>query len=73
MPPNTVEQRVKIANAPKPSPQCMVTNAPDGSASVTFRIDAQTWARLQRKMGGQDPAMWMWENILHRAVEGAAY
>ncbi len=73
MPPPT-QTAPKSAPAPKPPPpKCMVTLAPDGAASVQFYIDAVTFTRLQRKMGGQDPAMFLWENILHRAIEGAAY
>lgn len=51
----------------------MVTNAPDGAASVQFYIDPQRWARLQRKMGSVDPAMFLWENLINRMIDGATY
>jgi hypothetical protein len=51
----------------------MVTLAPDGAASVQFYIDAQRWTRLQRKMGSVDPAMFLWENLLNRMIDGATY
>lgn len=51
----------------------MVTNAPDGAASVQFYIDSQRWARLQRKMGSVDPARFLWENLINRMIDGATY
>ncbi len=73
MPPPT-QTAPKSAPAPKPSPpKCMVTLAPDGAASVQFYIDAQRWTRLQRKMGNVDPAMFLWENLLNRMIDGATY
>ncbi len=54
------------------TPHCVVS-VRDGEATVIFKIDPQTWARLSRKMGPQDPATFLWDNILHRAIEGAAY
>jgi hypothetical protein len=65
--------KATVVEAP-PAPKCSImTDGIDGSVVVAFRIDPQTWARLSRKMGPQDPATFLWENILHRAVEGAAY
>lgn len=45
----------------------------EGGAVVHFRIDPQEWSRLKRRMATQDPAMFMWENHIHRMIEGAIY
>jgi hypothetical protein len=63
----------KPAKPPLSSTQKCAVEEREGGAVVHFRVDPQTWARLSRRMNGQDPATYMWENILHRAVETAAY
>ncbi len=45
---------------------------------VHFRIDSVTLGRLKRKAGnqGDDPAkfaLWLWDNIIHPGIDGAAY
>lgn len=51
---------------------CAIEEREDG-AVVHFRIDPTRWARLKRKVGTQDPAMFLWENLLHRSIEGLVF
>lgn len=76
MPPPTQTRKIDPAPIPLRPPltaKCAVRPQDDGTAIVEFRIDAQAFARLKRKMGPQDPAIWLWENLLHRTIEGAAF
>jgi len=72
MPPTQTKEQAP-PRASVPPPKCMVTPSPDGAASVQFYIDPQRWSRLQRKMGSVDPAMFLWENLINRMIDGATY
>jgi len=72
MPAPTQTKQKITATESIPTPKCVVTEGPDGTL-VTFKIDPQDWARLQRRMGPQDPATYMWENHLYRMIMGAVY
>ncbi len=52
--------------------KCAVEEREDG-AVVHFRIDPTEWARLKRKMGTQDPALFLWDNMLYRNIIGMVY
>ncbi len=54
--------------------KCYLTNSIEaGGVIVHFKIDPQDWTRLQRRMGAQDPATFMWENYLYRMIMNAVY
>jgi len=71
--------QTKTAPAPKMTEEvldkkCYITNSvEEGGVIVHFKIDPQDWTRLQRRMGPQDPATYMWENHLYRMIMGAVY
>ena len=46
---------------------------PGEGAIIHFRIDAQTLQRLDRKASVQDPALFLWENVVRSAVESYFY
>lgn len=53
--------------------KCAVVEQRGEGAIVHFRIEPQEWTRLKRRMANQDPATFMWENHIHRMIDGAVY
>lgn len=58
---------------PQAQPKIYVKNQPSGGLSVTFQMDANETARLMRKAGGMALDRFIWDNIIHRAVESFLY
>jgi hypothetical protein len=46
--------------------------AEDG-LTVTFDIEPDIAKRLRRKAGGQDLALFLWENVIYRNIVAAVY
>lgn len=64
----------RIASTPEAPPQKCSVDEADGKAVVHFHIDdPMTLTRLKRRAGQQDLATFLWENIIRRGIETAAY
>lgn len=66
------QQAFPLTPVPVATVRCQVTEKNEG-ALVTFSIDPQTWKRLKSRMGKMEPGKYLWEEILHRAIEGSVY
>lgn len=63
---------------PKPAPitipECVVSNSmPDGSFHVTFYVAPNIASRLRKRAEGKDMGVYLWENLLHRALDAHVY
>jgi hypothetical protein len=70
--PSTNAPRVNSSSLNLPG-NCAVEKSPDGGMIVHFRVDVARAARLRTRMGPMDPARYLWENIINRALEAETF
>ena len=68
-----IPQSAQQSVPPKPSPNCSVERTKDGGMTVHFKIDPLRTKRLLLRAGTMDPATYLWENVINRAVEADVF
>ena len=54
-------------------PQCAVERDSSEGVVVHFRLSQQDWSRYETRIGRQDPAEYIWSNVIKPATQGHIY